>query len=195
MSGFQLRTFASAFLFCIAVTVQSTQGQISFTNSGAVSDGSSISGVPMDAEGNSIGHTISTLFFGWNRQDASDLGGVQDSFGSVDGTFDWVFELAFDNPFSSLVLAQTSIHSSGAYAGGSLMIMSDATNATVDAGSQGLGSDGLSNLNGVLIAGRDISATLATMDNDEDNYLKNVRTVTVRYQPTVTLPAVVGSEW
>lgn len=197
----QLRTFAPALLFCVAVTVQTAQAQISFTNSGTVSNGAPISGVLTDAEGDSIGYTISTtgpLFFGWNGESASELGGVQDNFGQVDGTFDWVFQMAFDSPLESLTLAQTPIQTAGANSGGSLMIMSDAGNASVNAGMQGLGSDGVSNLNGVVVAGGDVSATLATTDNDEDDWfvnLENVQTVTVRYQPTATSPAVVGSEW
>ena len=201
MASSQLRILAPAFLFCFIASVQTVQAQISFSNIGEVSNGSPISGILTDAQGDSIGYSISTagpLFFGWNEEGSSDPGGVQHQFGQVDGTFDWVFTMAFDNPIDSLTLGQTPIHSTGANAGGSLMIMSDAANASANAGTQGLGSDGFSNLNSIVVAGGDVSANLATTANDEDDWsvnLENVQNVTVRYQPTATSPAVVGSEW
>jgi hypothetical protein len=196
-----LRILAPAILLSFVAASQPALAQISFTNSGQVGSSSPISGVLTDAEGDSIGYTISTtgpLFFGWNGDAASELGGVQENFGQIDGTFDWIFTMAFDSPIESLTLSQTPFYSTGTNAGGSLMVMSDAANASANAGTQGLGSDSLSNLNGVVVAGGDVSATLATTRNDEDDWfvnLENVQTVTVRYQPTATAPAVVGSEW
>ena len=196
-----LRNFALAMLFCLIIIAQPARAQISFTGTGPVSEGSPVSGVLTDAEGDSVGYSISTigpLFFGWNTSAASELGGIQGNFGSTSGSFDWIFTMAFDRPVESLTLSQTPLRTAGGNAGGFLAILTDSNLATVDAGTQGLGPDGLSNLGNVFTAGGDLIATLAPTANDEDDWsvdLNNVQNVTVRYQPTSASPAVVEGEW
>ena len=146
---------------------QYAQAQFGFSNAGQVSVGSPITGFLTDAAGDSIGYEISTpgpLAFGWNGSTSSEPGVVQHNFNAVNGPIEWLFELEFDSPIASLSLSQTPVQTAGNNSGGFLNIDSDAASATVFAGTQGLGTDGLSNLNNVLINQGNVEATLARTD-------------------------------
>ena len=106
--------------------------------------------------------------------------------------------MEFDSPIASLSLSQTPVRTAGNNSGGLLGIDSDAASATVFAGTQGLGTDGLSNLNNVLINQGNVEATLARTDNNEDDWLvtlNNVQTVTIQYDPTTDATSGIGAEW
>ena len=204
MTIYSLRAVAVAVatLFASGVLTQDAQAQFGFSNAGQVSDGSPITGFLTDAAGDSIGYEISTLgplVFGWNGNNtSSEPGGVQHNFNAVNGPIEWLFELEFDSPIASLSLSQTPVRTTGNNSGGLLDIDSDAAFATVFAGTQGLGTDGFSNLNSVLITGGDVDATLARTDNDEDDWLvtlNNVQTVTIQYDPTTDATSGIGAEW
>ena len=216
MTIYSLRAVAVAVatLFASGVLTQDAQAQFGFTNDGEVSDGSPISGFLTDAAGDSIGYEISALgplVFGWNGSTSSEPGGVQHNFNTVDdqgdvvpvnGPIEWLFRLEFDSPIASLSLSQTPVRTAGNNSGGLLGIDSDAASATVFAGTQGLGTDGLSNLNSVAIDGGNVGATLARTDNNEDDWLvtlNNVQTVTIQYDPTTNatpdITSGIGAEW
>ncbi len=192
--------FTTAFCSLVFLAEQA-KGQTTFTGTGQVGPGSPISGTVTDADGDSIGYTISTvgpLFFNWNGGSNSELGGVVENFGSTDGTFSWTYELSFDQPLDSITLVQTPVLTAGANSGGSLQLTSDASSASVVEGTQGLGNDSLSNLNGSVVTGGNVSTTLVNTFNTEDDWsitLQDVQTVTVDYDPTATAPTVVGNEW
>ena len=207
MTIYSLRAVAVAVatLFASGVLTQDAQAQFGFTNDGEVSDGSPISGFLTDAAGDSIGYEISALgplVFGWNGSTSSEPGVVQHNFNAVNGPIEWLFELEFDSPIASLSLSQTPARTTGNNSGGLLDIDSDAASASVFAGTQGLGTDGLSNLNNVLINQGNVDATLARTDNNEDDWLvtlNNVQTVTIQYDPTTNatpnITAGIGAEW
>ena len=212
MTIHSLRIVAVAVVTLLAsdVLTQDARAQFGFSNAGQVSAGSPITGFLTDAAGDSIGYEISTLgplVFGWNGSTSSEPGVVQHNFNTVDaqgdvvpvnGPIEWLFELEFDSPIASLSLSQTPVRTDGNNSGGLLDIDSDAASANVFAGTQGLGTDGLSNLNSVLITGGDVDATLARTDNDEDDWLvtlNNVQTVTIQYDPTTDATSGIGAEW
>ena len=207
MTIHSLRIVAVAVVTLLAsdVLTQDARAQFGFSNAGQVSAGSPITGLLTDAAGDSIGYEISTLgplVFGWNGSTSSELGGVQHNFNTVNGPIEWLFQLEFDSPIASLSLSQTPVRTAGNNSGGLLDIDSDAASANVFAGTQGLGTDGLSNLNSVLITGGDVDATLARTDNDEDDWLvtlNNVQTVTIQYDPTTNetpdITSGIGAEW
>ena len=207
MTIYSLRAVAVAVatLFASGVLTQDAQAQFGFTNDGEVSAGSPITGFLTDAAGDSIGYEISALgplVFGWNGSTSSEPGGVQHNFNTVNGPIEWSFQLEFDSPIASLSLSQTPVRTAGNNSGGLLGIDSDAASATVFAGTQGLGTDGLSNLNSVAIVGGNVGATLARTDNNEDDWLvtlNNVQTVTIQYDPTTNatpdITSGIGAEW
>ena len=207
MTIYSLRIVAVAVVTLLAsdVLTQDARAQFGFSNTGQVSAGSPITGFLTDAAGDSIGYEISTLgplVFGWNGSTSSEPGVVQHNFNAVNGPIEWLFELEFDSPIASLSLSQTPVRTTGNNSGGLLDIDSDAASASVFAGTQGLGTDGLSNLNNVLINQGNVDATLARTDNNEDDWLvtlNNVQTVTIQYDPTTNetpdITSGIGAEW
>lgn len=202
MLGFSLRYFSLALFATTIFATQNLQAQTGYTNSGQVSAGAPISGTLTDAAGDSVGYEISTvgaLFFGWNGNAGSEAAGVQTNFGQNTTIEDWVFTLTFDTPIDQLTLSQTPLITSGANAGGTLAVLSDASSVSANLGTPGLGADGLSNLAGAFpVNGGDVIATLLPTFNDEDDWsvqLNNLQTLTVLYQPIGATPADIGSEW
>jgi len=195
--------FLSFTLFSILIFAsQNLQAQLSFTNSGQVTSDSPINGFLTDAAGDSVGYEISTvgsLAFGWNGDAGSDLGGVQANFAQSTEILDWSFTVSFDDPIEQLVLSQAPFRSVGGNAGGTLAILSDAGSLSIDLGTSGLGTDGVSNLAGAFpVNGGDVIATLNRTFNGEDDWsvaLNNIQNLTVLYQPIGATSADIGSEW
>lgn len=198
----QFPGFGTAILFSMIAFAQTCSGQVNFTNSGEVSAGSSISGTLTDAAGDSVGYDVSTegaLFFGWNGHAGSDLGGVQANYAQSTEVVDWLFTFTFDSPIEQLTLSQAPFLSDGANAGGNLFFFSDAASVEVDLGTQGLGPDGLSNLDSAsTLNSGDVITTLLPTFNNEDDWsvsLSNLQSLTVLYQPLGDTGADIGSEW
>ncbi|MDA8564038.1 hypothetical protein N9L06_06255 [Mariniblastus sp.] len=169
MMRLTFRIFAVATLVSVFIT-QSAHAQISSSGSSVVSTGSPISGFLTDAAANTIEHDITTtgaLFFGSKRSTSSELGGVQQNFGTGGAPFESISTLKFDNTIESRFLGQTPVLTTGANFGAELTSTSDAGSAKVIAGSQGMGVDGSSNLDNVVSTDGDVTADLASTFNDE----------------------------